>query len=169
MTQQATDRIVQAVDLLAVQPGDHILEIGCGHGVAVSLVCEKLVNGTITAIDRSPKMIALAEKRNQLCMAAGKAVFRCLTLEAADFGEMRFDKIFAIRVNFFIQQPGVQLPILRNLLKPQGALYLFYDSPAAGQATRFVAGATASLHAHGFKINQVHEVEWGVYLVVGIT
>jgi trans-aconitate methyltransferase len=52
------------VDALAVEPDDRLLEIGCGHGVAVTLACQKLDRGSITAIDRSPTMIEMASKRN---------------------------------------------------------------------------------------------------------
>jgi cyclopropane fatty-acyl-phospholipid synthase-like methyltransferase len=155
MAQQATERIAWAVATLELGGDEQILEIGCGHGVAVSLVCAQLTTGTITAVDRSQTMIDAARKRNQACLDAGKGVLRCTTLEAADFGTARFDKIFAIRVNFFIQQPAVQLPILKALLQPTGALYLFYDPPTATQLAPFVAQATAGLTTHGFTIQAV--------------
>ncbi len=94
----AAERLVWAVDTLAVEPGDRILEIGCGHGVAVSLVCERLSHGHITAIDRSAKMIAMASRRNADHVDAGMASLQVASLRDADLGSERFDKIFAIHV-----------------------------------------------------------------------
>jgi trans-aconitate methyltransferase len=54
MAGKASERFVWAVDTPEVRPADRLLEVGCGHGVAVTLVCERLTTGTITAIDRSP-------------------------------------------------------------------------------------------------------------------
>jgi trans-aconitate methyltransferase len=65
MTGKASERFVWAVDTLEVRPANRLLEVGCGHGVAVSLVRERLTTGTITAIDRSPKMIEMATRRNR--------------------------------------------------------------------------------------------------------
>ena len=73
MANKPSERFVWAVDTLAPDPGDHVLEVGCGHGVAVSLVCERLSSGRITAIDRSPKMIAMAARRNREHIAGGRA------------------------------------------------------------------------------------------------
>ncbi len=63
-SRNAAERLVWAVETLGVRPADRILEIGCGHGVAVSLVCERLDGGRVLAVDRSAKMIETARKRN---------------------------------------------------------------------------------------------------------
>src|SRR3954447_18995544 len=81
MADKASERFVWAVDTLDVRPADRVLEIGCGHGVAVSLVCERLTTGTITAIDRSLKMIEMATRRNRKHVDAGRAVLEAIGLE----------------------------------------------------------------------------------------
>ena len=109
MAGKASERFVWAVDTLEVRPADRLLEVGCGHGVAVSLVCERLTTGTITAIDRSPKMIEMATRRNREHVDAGRAVLEAVALEEADLGDRRFDKVFAFNVAPFWQQPEAAL------------------------------------------------------------
>ena len=69
-----SERFVWAVETLAPDPADLVLEVGCGHGVAVWLVCNRLIDGQITAIDRSEKMIEMARRRNHEHIAEGRAV-----------------------------------------------------------------------------------------------
>jgi SAM-dependent methyltransferase len=53
MASRVPDRIAWAVDVLSAGPADRLLEIGCGTGVALELVCDRLGDGQITGIDRS--------------------------------------------------------------------------------------------------------------------
>jgi ubiquinone/menaquinone biosynthesis C-methylase UbiE len=128
MASKPSERFVWAVETLALDPADHVLEVGCGHGVAVSLVCEQLTSGRITAIDRSSKMIEIAARRNREHVARSRAVLKTAALEKADLGDERFDKIFAFNVAPFWLQPHEALGIVRRHLAPDGAFYLFWDA-----------------------------------------
>jgi ubiquinone/menaquinone biosynthesis C-methylase UbiE len=84
-----SERLRSIVDQLDIRPDDRILEVGCGLGVAATLVCERLEGGRLTAIDRSPKMIEAARRRNAACIEAGKAEFLVAALEDLDLGDRR--------------------------------------------------------------------------------
>jgi cyclopropane fatty-acyl-phospholipid synthase-like methyltransferase len=132
-------RIRWAVRTLAPAPGDHLLEIGCGSGVAVSLVCQHLTGGRIVAIDRSSTAIARATRRNAEHIAAGRAILRTAALESLrpeDLPEGRggFDKVFAMNVNlFWVRNPTRELELVLELLKPAGALLLVYGYGSPGR------------------------------------
>jgi ubiquinone/menaquinone biosynthesis C-methylase UbiE len=124
-------RLERLVERLALEPGERVLEIGCGHGVAATLVCERLgTAGAYTAVDRSPKMIAAAERRNALHVANGRAEFLVMALEALDLGERRFDVIFAARVGLFAREPQRARALAERWLAPGGRLVAEYDIPA---------------------------------------
>jgi SAM-dependent methyltransferase len=128
MASRPSERFVWAVDTLALDPADRVLEVGCGHGVAVSLVCERLISGRITAIDRSEKMIEMAARRNREHVASGRAVLKTAALENADFADERFDKVFAFNVAPFWLHPKEALGIVRRHLAPGGAVHVFWDA-----------------------------------------
>jgi ubiquinone/menaquinone biosynthesis C-methylase UbiE len=127
------------VQQLDVRPDDRVLEIGCGHGVAATLVCEQLQEGHLTAIDRSAKMIQAATRRNEAYVEAGRAEFLVADLEDLDLGDRRFDKIFAVRVGLFHRVPERARGLAEGWLAPGGGLFVFYDqppSPAPSQRPR---------------------------------
>jgi SAM-dependent methyltransferase len=154
---KASERFVWAVDTLEVRPADRLLEVGCGHGVAVSLVCERLTTGTITAIDRSPKMIEMATRRNRDHVDAGKALFEAVALEDADLGNRRFDKVFAFNVAPFWLQPEAALGAVREHLARDGAVYIFWDARHfAPEGARDLGNELADrLREGGFSIGKV--------------
>ncbi|MDQ3612406.1 MAG: class I SAM-dependent methyltransferase [Actinomycetota bacterium] len=153
---RASKRIAWAVDTLAVEPSDRLLEIGCGHGVAVSLVCEKLDGGSIVAVDRSAKMIDAATKRNEDHVAAGRASFLGAPLDHADLGDACFDKIFAIHVGVFSQrQPALELGIVADHLADGGRFHLIYQPLVAATARGTAEALAATLENHGFRVDSI--------------
>lgn len=155
MAEKVADRIAWAVETLDIQPDDRVLEIGCGHGVAVDLICEKLTKGRITAIDRSDKMITAAQKRNQAHIAAGKAILQAAALEKADFGSDKFDKIFAINVSLFWMETAETLAIAQRHLAKGGALYIFHQPPVETKTYAVAEQLKEILPAHGFTVREV--------------
>jgi ubiquinone/menaquinone biosynthesis C-methylase UbiE len=124
-----SERLRTIVDRLGLRPDDRVLEIGCGHGVAAAMVCERLDGGSLTAIDRSPKMIEAAAQRNAASVEAGKAEFLVASLEDVDLGDRRFDVVFAVRVGLFHREPERALGLVEPWLTPGGRVETFFDSP----------------------------------------
>jgi ubiquinone/menaquinone biosynthesis C-methylase UbiE len=129
-----SERLRSVVEQLDVCPDDRVLEIGCGHGVAATLVCERLEGGHLTAVDRSTKMIQAAMRRNAAYIEAGRAEFLVATLEDLDLGDRRFDKIFAVRVGLFHRDPERARSIAERWLAPGGAIFDFFDPPSGPSA-----------------------------------
>lgn len=165
MTSKLPRRLVWAVEMLDVKPDDRILEIGCGHGVAVALICEKLSSGTITAIDRSAKAIETARARNGRCVASGRASFHTVALADASFAGEAFNKIFAVNVNVFWLKPARELIALKHLLAPDGALYLFYETPAPGKTAEVAEKARFNLEKGGFVVDETQFGEAGACII----
>jgi SAM-dependent methyltransferase len=156
----AAERLVWAVETLGVRPDDRVLEVGCGHGVAVSLVCERLDGGSVLGIDRSAKMIEMAARRNAAHVAAGRAAFQVAALHEADLGDARFDLVFAIHVPVLLRgDPRRELAIVRSHLGSGGRFALPFQplDPATTEPTaRRLAGM---LEAGGFVVEEQRVAE----------
>lgn len=168
MPGKASDRLAWAVETLSVAPDDRILEVGCGQGVAVSLVCERLDRGRITAVDRSPKMIEMAKKRNEAY--ADKVRFIASSLEKGDLGDEVYDKVFAVHVAA-LHEPGPALDVARQRLVPGGGLYLFSQAPGwtlREQAEDFGAKLSGVLGTAGFVVDETLVKDIGPAFAAGV-
>jgi SAM-dependent methyltransferase len=155
MASTASKRLRWAVELLQLDPNDRILEVGCGHGVAVSLPCGRLSGGRITAVDRSPRMIEASRNRNQA--HAWKVRFVAASLAAADLGNEIYDKALAVHVAA-LHKPGDELEIVRRRLALGGGLYLVSQAPGwngSDQAQRFGAELSRVLGGAGFDVEDM--------------
>jgi SAM-dependent methyltransferase len=98
MGAESSDRQAWIVDQLAVAPDDRVLELGCGHGVAATLLCARLgPEGRYVGIDRSPKMVAAAARRLAAEVANGRAVLVAAEVASAPLDGV-YDTILAIHL-----------------------------------------------------------------------
>lgn len=154
MNERVPERIAQAVELLDLTPEQRILEIGCGPGVAASLICARLGDGGhLTAIDRSATAIERASGRNAAALAAGTLDLRHGDLAGLALdGEEPFDTVFAVNVNLFWTGPAdVELELIARVLRPGGRLALVYETPRGTLSARAQEAIDGALRAHGFR------------------
>ena len=145
------DRVRWAIDTLAIEPDDRILEIGCGGGVAAASVCERLHGGKLLAIDRSRVQIAHARRRNETHVAAGRLELVAVDVAELDVGSERFDTAFAINVNvFWTTAAATELERVRAALEDNGRLFLFYAPPSPARAREIAARVVSALAGAGF-------------------
>ena len=140
-------------DMLPLDPGDRVLEVGCGHGVALGLIGERLTTGTITGVDRSPTMIATATRRNAALVDEGRVRLLTASLHEMDDEPGSFDLICAMNVASFLTYPDRDLGAARRLLAPGGTLGVFAQLPpwASGGST-WLDDTSATLGDHGFLV-----------------
>jgi cyclopropane fatty-acyl-phospholipid synthase-like methyltransferase len=141
-------RLTWVVDQLGLHPTDDVLEIGCGHGVAATIVLGRLTDGRYVGLDRSPAMIAASERRNHRDVAAGRARLVRGAVPDADVGGQQFDRVFAARVASMCSPDG--FAFAARHLTPGGTLVLAFDSPDPSRAHNQAAAAVAELGRHGF-------------------
>ena len=155
MTPEIPERYLWAVGLLDVRPGEHILEIGCGRGQMISLVCERLVSGRITAIDRSETMVEAARRSNEPYVVSGKAEILHQDLLDANLPPASFDKIFLFNINAFWMDPVAELAEVRRLLNHDGTFHLFHQPPPEHEIDEFVDRFKLNLTKNGFEVDSV--------------
>lgn len=109
------------LDALELEPGDHVLEVGCGGGL---LLRDAMARGARTsAIDHSEDMVALARKR-----APGADVVLAQA-EKLPFADETFSAIAMAIVFFFLADPVGVLRECRRVLRPDGRLAIYTTGP----------------------------------------
>lgn len=155
MSSAASARQQWAVSSIRLAPADRVLEVGCGHGVAATLICERLTTGRYLGIDRSETMIDRAERRNERHVAAGVAAFASCALVDLDSAE-RFDCVLAIHVGVFERgEPTAELEVVRRHLDVDGRLCVSAQPLAPDRLDATIAEITTRLSAGAFVVSDV--------------
>jgi len=97
------------VELLDIQPGEHVLDLGCGDGVLTEKLAAK--GAVVTGVDASPSMIEAANARGLHA--------RVVSAEQLDFYQ-EFDAVFSNAALHWMRDQDAVITGVRRALKPGG-------------------------------------------------
>jgi ubiquinone/menaquinone biosynthesis C-methylase UbiE len=134
------------VGLLEVREGESVLDVGCGPGVGIELLCTVTPAVRVVGVDPSDEMIAQAQARNQVRVRSGVVEIRAAPAHQLPFPDMTFDAVMSINSLQVWPDPHAGLREIRRALKPGGRIALGFTS-AAGP----LPDPAGSLRAAGFE------------------
>jgi SAM-dependent methyltransferase len=142
-------RLRWAVDVLDPRPSERLLEVGCGPGVAASLVCARLTTGRLTAVDRSAVAVERTLRRCAEHVASGRLEVVHAALDA--FALTGMDAAFSVDVNVFWTTGATrELAVLHRALRPGGRLYVLFGT-GPGDGERVLTTVAAAVAGYGFR------------------
>lgn len=159
---------LRAIEALEVQPGDHVLDIGCGHGRGLATLAALVPDGRVVGADPSALMAEIAVRRNRELVRAHRVGVVVAGAEALPFPDAAFDKAMCVHVVYFWTGLVAPLSEIARVLKPGGRLVLVLRTNADSAAVQAfpadvynfpaLAEIAAALKTAGFMVDLPREV-----------
>lgn len=160
---QAEENPTQAIEVLALDPGDVAADIGAGSGYITELLSKAVgPRGRVYGVDIQPRMLELLRQR----MAEKELANITPVLGAIDdprLPEGEIDLAIMVDVYHEFSEPQAMLRRLRTALKPDGRLVLLEyrkedpSIPILPDHKMSVAEAKLEVEAEGFTLATVNE------------
>jgi arsenite methyltransferase len=105
-------------DALAAQPGERIVDVGCGPGFYAAELLEQVgPEGSVTGVDASAQMLAIAARR---CEGLGNVSFHESDATALPLPDASADGAISVQVLEYVEDVGAALAELHRVLRPGG-------------------------------------------------
>jgi cyclopropane fatty-acyl-phospholipid synthase-like methyltransferase len=142
------------VELLALQPGHRILEIGCGPGIALKACAEKAPEAYVVGIDHSGVMVSQARKRLAGEIKAGRADVQLVGLFDGSLDAETYDRVYSLNVIQFFLDMEEGFRRVHECLVPGGKVATTYQprskNPTRGNALEMAASIEKTMKAVGY-------------------
>jgi ubiquinone/menaquinone biosynthesis C-methylase UbiE len=118
-------------DLVAVRPGDRVLEVGYGPGQLIRLLASRTEARSIHGVDPSPEMRAAATRRNRAAVAAGRVTLAIGTADRTGLLDDSVDRVVAVNNVAIWPDLEAGLREFRRVLVPGGAAVVAWHGGTA--------------------------------------
>ena len=116
-------RRAHVYDALGAQPGEAILDAGCGPGFYVSELLEQVgEGGSVTGVDVSPQMLGVAAKRSG---GRPNVTFAEAAVTALPQRDESFDRAICVQVLEYVRDVERAVSELHRVLRPGGRVVLW--------------------------------------------
>jgi SAM-dependent methyltransferase len=136
-----------AVDLLAVEPTDRVLELGCGPGVAIAALASRATGGLVVGVDHSQVMIRQARRRNAGAIRVGRVRIIHAPVERLWLTDGPFDAALAVNTVGMWPEPTARLRDIGRLLRAGGRIAVVSQPRCPGSTAATSAEAADILAA----------------------
>lgn len=152
-----------AAELLAVNPHERVLELGCGPGVGVEALAGYATRGLVVGVDHSAVVLAQARHRNARAVREGRVRLVQASVEHLQVAGGPFDAALAVNTVGMWPEPASRLREIRRLLAPDARIALVSQPrcPGANAAASAAAGNRLGglLSDAGFVARRVETLE----------
>jgi arsenite methyltransferase len=108
---------------LGAQPGERIIDVGCGPGFYVAeLLGEVGPEGSVLGVDAAEAMLAVAARR---CEGYQNAYFRQADASSLPAADESFDAALSVQVMEYVPDVGAALAEIRRVLRPGGRVVIW--------------------------------------------
>jgi arsenite methyltransferase len=110
-------------EALGAEPGERILDAGCGPGFYMSELLDQIgPDGFVMGVDASPQMLAVAARR---CEGHENVGFAEANVTALPVAEGSFDRVLSVQVLEYVPDTLSALRELHRALRPGGRALVF--------------------------------------------
>ncbi len=148
-----------ALDVLGAQPGERVLDVGCGTGATLAMLLDR-TEVEAWGLDPSQTMVSAARR-----LLGERARLLEASIESLDIAGGMFDAVLALNVLYFETRDAAMVRQMHRLLRPGGRLVAYVTSRTSMENWAFArAGAhrlfdadefAQALEAGGFAPRQI--------------
>ena len=115
----------EAFGRLALRPGEHYLDVGCGNGYSVRWAAARVTSrGAAVGLDVSPRMVARARAASR---DHPNATYHQAVFPSHPLANHTFDAVLSVEALYYLPSVSEGLRAVRALLRPEGRFACVVD------------------------------------------